>query len=68
MAKSKKGPRENVGLQCTVCGATNYITEYNKNNEQLKKQKDPKAATFPLQKYCKTCKKHTKHKVKKKLK
>lgn len=67
MAKAKKGPRQSVGLKCSVCGAFGYVTEYNKNNEQLKKQKDDQG-TFPLNKYCKVCKKATPHKMAKKLK
>ena len=67
MAKKKKGPRQVIGLKCGVCSAFNYITEYNKNNEQLKEQtKNEK--TFPLNKYCNVCRKHTSHKVAKKLK
>lgn len=67
MAKKKKGPRQAVGLKCSVCGKFNYITEYNKLNEQLKKQTDGKAS-FPLMKYCPKCRKHTEHKMMKKLK
>ncbi len=67
MAKKKKGPRQLVGLKCSECGAFGYITEYNKNNEQLKKQKDGEG-TFPIKKYCKVCKKRTLHKMAKKLK
>ncbi len=67
MASKKKGPRQAVGLQCSVCKAFNYITEYNKNNEQLKKQTDG-VTTFPLSKYCKKCRKATDHKAMKKLK
>jgi len=66
MPKKKKGPRQAVGLKCGVCNAFGYITEYNKNNEQLKKQKEEN--TFPLSKYCSVCKKHTDHKLAKKLK
>lgn len=65
--KSKKGPRQKVGLKCSVCGAFGYITKFNKNNEQLKKQTDGEG-TFPINKYCKKCMKHTEHKVMKKLK
>lgn len=65
--KAKKGPRQLVGLKCSVCGAFGYVTEYNKNNEQLKKQTDNEG-TFPLSKYCKKCKTHTTHKTMKKLK
>ena len=67
MAKKKKGPRQIVGLQCTKCKAFGYVTEYNKNNEQLKKQSSGKS-TFPLKKYCKRCKTHVGHKMMKKLK
>lgn len=67
MAKKKKGPRQAVGLKCKVCSNFNYITEYNKNNEQLKKQTDDES-TFPLMKYCKRCRKSTPHVVAKKLK
>lgn len=66
MPKKKKGPRQIVGLKCGVCSAFGYVTEYNKNNEQLKKQKEE--STFPLSKYCKVCRKHTDHKQAKKLK
>lgn len=67
MAKKKKGPRQLAGLQCTVCKHHNYTTEYNKNNEQLKKQTGGDA-TFPIKKYCKHCQKTTEHKMMKKLK
>ena len=67
MAKKKKGPRQSVGLKCSVCNAFGYITEYNKNNELLKKQADGKGS-FPLEKYCSVCRKHTTHTVSKKLK
>jgi ribosomal protein L33 len=67
MAKSKKGPRQIVGLQCSVCKHFGYITEYNKNNEELKKQTTGKT-TFPMNKYCKHCRRQTEHKMMKKLK
>ena len=67
MAKKKKGPRQAVGLKCSVCNAFNYITEYNKNNDTLKKQTGGESA-FPLNKYCSVCRKTTKHVVSKKLK
>ena len=67
MAKKKKGPRQLAGLQCTVCKHHNYTTEYNRNNDILKKQGGEKTA-FPLEKYCKYCQKHTEHKLMKKLK
>ncbi len=65
--KKKKGPRQPVGLQCSQCKHHTYITVFNKNNEQLKKQTTGEG-TFPMQKYCKFCKAHTEHKLMKKLK
>lgn len=65
--KKKKGPRQAVGLRCSVCNAFNYVTVVNKNNEQLKKQ-TTNESTFPLEKYCSVCRKHTTHKQAKKLK
>lgn len=65
--KKKKGPRQIVGLKCSVCSAFGYVTEFNKNNEILMKQ-TKSVSTFPLNKYCKVCKKHTEHKQAKKLK
>jgi ribosomal protein L33 len=67
MAKKKKGPRQSAGLKCKVCGIFGYLTEYNKNNEQLKKQTTGES-TFPLQKYCSKCRKSTEHVMAKKLK
>ncbi|MDR0463444.1 MAG: 50S ribosomal protein L33 [Pseudomonadales bacterium] len=67
MAAKKKGPRQIAGLQCTVCKSFGYITEYNRNNDILKRQSGEKE-TFPLNKYCKRCQKHTSHKLMKKLK
>jgi hypothetical protein len=46
MAKTKKGPRQPIGLQCTVCKAFGYVSSYNKNNELLKKQTSGEN-TFP---------------------
>jgi len=67
MAKKKKGPRQVIGLKCGECSSFNYVSEYNKNNEQLKEQaKNEK--TFPLNKFCNVCRKHTLHTVSKKLK
>lgn len=68
MAKKKKGPRQAIGLKCTVCNNFGYITEYNKNNETLKKQMSGKTGKFELMKHCDVCKKHTKHVEAKKLK
>lgn len=67
MAGKKKGPRQHVGLQCKECGAFNYITQYNKVNEQLKEQRSD-GKTFPIKKYCNSCRAHTEHKMVKKLK
>ncbi|MEA2056705.1 MAG: 50S ribosomal protein L33 [Patescibacteria group bacterium] len=64
---AKKGPRENIGLVCTACGVFNYVTSYNKVNEQLKKQTTGEG-TFPIMKFCSRCNKRTPHKVQKKLK
>lgn len=68
MAKKKKGPRQAVGLKCTKCGAFGYITEYNKNNETLRKQLSGETGKFEQNKYCSVCKEHTPHKEMKKLK
>ena len=67
MAKKKKGPRQSAGLKCSICGAFGYITQYNKNNELLKKQ-TKNAGSFPLSKYCSVCQTHTSHTLAKKLK
>ncbi len=64
---AKKGHRQFVRLVCTKCGNSNYITQYNKINENLKKQTSNKE-TFPLMKFCARCNKHTSHKMDKKLK
>lgn len=68
MAKKKKGPRQAFGLKCTVCNAFGYVTEYNKNNETLKKQMQGITGKFKLEKYCSVCQKHTEHVEAKKLK
>lgn len=67
MAKKKKGPRQIAGLKCKKCGAFGYVTEYNKLNDQLKKQASGKG-TFPLMKYCAVCRDHQEHTMAKKLK
>ena len=58
-SKRKRGPRQDFGLKCLVCGKFNYLTERNKLNttEKLK-----------LTKYCKKCRKATEHKEASKLK
>lgn len=66
-SKKKKGPRQAAGLQCTHCKSFGYVTDYNKNNETLKKQTSGDS-TFPIMKYCKVCKVHREHKLMKKLK
>lgn len=67
MAKAKKGPRQAVGLQCKVCKSFGYITEYNKNNDILKKQATGKG-TFPLNKWCAVCRQVQPQMAMKKLK
>lgn len=59
MAKKKKGPRQDYGLKCSVCGRFNYLTTRNKVNTPEK---------LNLNKYCKNCKKATPHKESAKLK
>ncbi len=56
---AKKGPRQFYGLKCSECSSFNYITQRNKVNTPDK---------LELNKYCKVCKKHTKHTEVKKLK
>ena len=55
---AKKGSRIILGLVCEVCHNLNYVTQKNKisTTESLR-----------FKKYCKTCKKRTVHKEKKKL-
>lgn len=67
MASKKKGPRQLVGLQCSVCKSFGYVTTYNRNNDIAKRQAGEKES-FPLNKYCKKCRHHTLHKAMKKLK
>ena len=55
---AKRQSRVIVGFSCTVCKAFNYVTEKNKVNSP-----EP----LSLNKYCKVCKKVTKHKEEKKL-
>ncbi|MEI6690815.1 MAG: 50S ribosomal protein L33 [bacterium] len=59
MGKSKKGPRQDYGLKCSVCNTFGYITQRNKLNTPEK---------LELSKYCSKCRKHTPHKESKKLK
>ncbi len=55
---AKKWARITIALQCTMCKKVNYFTSLNKTN----------TSELGLLKYCKQCKKHTKHKVREKLK
>lgn len=55
---AKKRARTYVGLVCEECKQQNYVTEKNKLNTP-----DP----LELRKYCKKCKKVTRHKQMKKL-
>jgi len=55
---AKKSARIKVGLECSVCGSSNYVTERNKVNT---------TASLVIAKYCKQCKKRTEHKERKKL-
>ena len=55
---AKKSSRIKFGLQCSVCGSQNYVTQKNKVNST-------EALTFT--KYCNLCKKHQLHKERKKL-
>jgi len=57
MASKKKN--EVVGMVCKNCKSQNYITTRNKTNIEGK---------LILQKFCKNCKKNTKHKEIAKLK
>jgi large subunit ribosomal protein L33 len=56
---AKKGPRQILGLVCSVCGHFNYVSEKNKTNTPKK---------LELRKFCKWCRKHTIHKETSKLK
>ncbi len=58
MAK-KSGVRLKLGMKCTVCKSTNYITSRNKLNTPEK---------LVLDKYCNRCKKIQPHKEVEKLK
>ena len=56
MAKTKKGARDYVALECTTCGNRNYYT-----SKQMRG-----TTKLELRKYCKTCRTHVSHKEKKK--
>lgn len=61
---AKKGAREIVAMVCEVCKSQNYVTERNKVNMQTKGNE----TKLFLNKFCKKCKKVTKHKETAKLK
>jgi len=56
---AKKTNRVLIGLQCSVCKSSNYVTSKNKINN---------AEKLEIKKYCKVCRKTTAHKEKQKLK
>jgi large subunit ribosomal protein L33 len=56
---AKKGARELVSLNCSVCKNQNYITDRNKINMEKK---------LEIKKYCKHCRKVQLHKESAKLK
>lgn len=56
---AKKGPRQILGLVCTVCKSQNYVSERNKTNTTEK---------LEIKKFCPKCRKHTLHKEISKLK
>jgi len=55
---AKKDQRELMAMLCTVCKNQNYISVRNKVNTPEK---------ISLNKYCRSCKKHTLHKETSKL-
>jgi len=56
---AKKGPRILIAFKCNDCNSQNYISQKNRANTTDK---------LTLKKYCKRCRKHTKHKETTKLK
>lgn len=56
---AKKGARQLIGLICVECKSANYVSEKNKTNTEGK---------VALNKYCKRCRRHTKHNETQKLK
>jgi large subunit ribosomal protein L33 len=55
---AKKDQRVLLGMVCSVCKNTNYVTKRNKINTTEK---------LVLKKYCRHCRKHTEHKETAKL-
>ncbi|MFH0937413.1 MAG: 50S ribosomal protein L33 [Candidatus Daviesbacteria bacterium] len=49
---AKKGNRQLISLECSVCKSRNYLTEKNVINSKDK---------LSFNKYCKVCKKSTSH-------
>ena len=60
---AKKGARELVALQCSVCKNQNYVTERNKVNMDTKGK-----GKLQIKKWCKHCRKQQLHKESSKLK
>ncbi|MFA5776317.1 MAG: 50S ribosomal protein L33 [Patescibacteria group bacterium] len=56
---AKKSNRVLIGLQCSVCKSSNYVTSKNKIND---------AEKLEIKKFCRKCRKTTAHKEKQKLK
>lgn len=56
---AKKSNRVLIGLQCSICKSSNYVTSKNKIND---------AEKLEIKKYCRNCRKTTAHKEKQKLK
>jgi len=53
MAKKSKDVRTKITLACTVCSQRNYDSMKNKKNDSER---------LEMEKYCRFCRKHTKHK------
>lgn len=62
MGKAKKGARNFVALECTVCKENNKVS---KENYFTSKNKNNTSDRLEISKYCPTCQKHTVHKEKK---
>lgn len=59
---AKKGSREYVTLECTVCKSRNYRTSKQMKPRGTKKQVEKLA----LKKFCPKCREHTPHRERKK--
>ena len=62
MAKSKKGARGYVALECTVCKENDRVSI---ENHFVQKNKNNTPERLEINKFCPTCGKHTIHKEKK---